>query len=125
MYVVTDKGLNMHLPMRTLALILGIIGAVIGFVINIANSSLHFVGQLMGFTNSGGHLFIGTLVSIVAVIGAILILFAPEVGAILLILCTIGYFAAIGWWALIPAIFLLLGAWLGFQSRSERQSAMG
>jgi len=110
--------------MRTLALILGIVGAVIGFVINILNSSMHFVGQILGITNSGGHLFIGSLVSIIAVIGAILVLFAPEVGGVILILCTIGYFFAIGWWALIPAVFLLLGAWLALRVRSERQSAM-
>jgi hypothetical protein len=115
----------MQLTSRFLALIVGIIGGVIGFIINILNSSLHFVGQIFGITNTGGHLFIGTLVAIVAVIASILVLFAPEVGAIVLILCTIGFFFAIGWWALIPALFLLLGAWLAFRARGERRTAMG
>lgn len=110
--------------MRVFALILGIAGGVIGFIINIVNSSVHFVGQVAGFTDNGGHLFIGTLVSIVACIAAILALFAPEVAAVLLILCAIGYFFAIGWWALIPAIFLLLGAWLAMRGRSERRTAV-
>lgn len=107
-----------------LALILGIVGAVIGFVITVLNASLRFVGQIFGFTNSGGSIIIGTVAAIVACIAAIVIMLAPEVGAILLILCTIAFFFAIGWWALIPAIFLLLGAWLAMRSRSERESAM-
>jgi hypothetical protein len=115
----------MHLPSRILSLIFGIVGGVIGFVINILNSSMHFVGQVLGVTTTGGHLFIGTLVAIIAVIAAILVLFAPEVGGVLLILCTIGFFFAIGWWALIPAVFLLLGAWLAMRARSERQTAVG
>jgi hypothetical protein len=115
----------MQLTSRFLALIFGVVGAVIGFIINILNSSLHFVGQIFGITNSGGHLFIGTLVAIVAVVASILVLFAPEVGGILLILCTIGFFFAIGWWGLIPAVFLLLGAWLALRTRRERQAAMG
>jgi hypothetical protein len=109
--------------MRVFALICGIAGGVIGFVINIVNSSAHFIGQIAGFTDNGGHLFIGTLVSIVACIAAILALFTPEVAAVLLILCAIGYFFAIGWWALIPAIFLLLGAWLAMRGRAERRTA--
>src|SRR5689334_5508438 len=100
----------MNIPVRMLALICGIVGGVIGFIINILNSSLRFVGQIANITDSGGHLFIGTLVAIVACVAAIIVMFAPEVGAILLILCAIGFFFAIGWWALIPAIFLLVGA---------------
>ena len=113
----------MHLPMRMLSLIVGIAGAVIGFVINVLNSSLHFVGRIVGVTTSSGHLFIGSLVAIVAVVASILVLFAPEVGAILLVICTIGFFFAIGWWALIPAVFLLFAAWAAFMSRTERQTA--
>jgi len=113
----------MHIPMRILALSFGIAGGVIGFVINIINSSARFVGQIFGFTDTGGHVIIGRLVAIVACIGAILVMFMPEVGAILLILCTIGFFFAIGWWALIPAVFLLIGAWLAMRARSERRQA--
>ena len=113
----------MHLPSRILGLIFGIVGAVIGFVINILNSTLHFVGRVIGTTTNSGHLFIGTLVAIIACIAAILIMFAPEVGGVILILCAIGFFFAIGWWALIPAVFLLLGAWLAFRARTERQTA--
>src|SRR5690349_21401448 len=112
----------MNIAGRTLALISGLVGGVIGFIINVLNSSFHFVGQIFGITDNGGHLFIGTLVAIVACVAAIIVLFAPEVGGILLLLCTIGFFFAIGWWALIPAIFLLLGAWLALRSRAQRES---
>ena len=113
----------MKIPVRILALISGIFGGVIGFLINILNSTFHFVGQVTGMTNNSGHLFIGTLVAIVACVAAILVMVAPEVGAILLILCAIGFFFAIGWWALIPAIFLLAGAWLAMTTRTQRQPA--
>ncbi|HEV8194325.1 MAG TPA: hypothetical protein VGP82_22980 [Ktedonobacterales bacterium] len=111
----------MNIPVRMLALISGIIGGVIGFIINVLNSSLRFVGQIVNFTDSGGHLFIGTLVAIVACVGAIIVMFAPEVGAILLLLSAVGFFFAIGWWALIPAIFLLTGAWLAMRARTQRE----
>jgi hypothetical protein len=113
----------MKIPVRILALISGIVGGVIGFIINILNSSMRFVGQIAGFTDSGGHLLIGTLVAIVACIGALLVMVMPEVGAIVLILCAIGFFFAIGWWALIPAVFLLIGAWLAMTTRTVRQPA--
>ena len=114
----------MHIPMRMLALIAGIAGGVIGFIINIVNSSVRFVGQIAGFTDTGGHILIGTLVSIVACIAALIVMVAPEVGAVLFVLCAIAYFFAIGWWALIPAVFLLTGAWLAMRARTERQSAV-
>ena len=106
---------------RMLALIFGIAGGVIGFVINIINSATRFVGQVVGITDHGGHVIIGTLVAIVACIAAILAMFIPEVGAILLVLCAIGFFFAIGWWALIPAVFLLVGAWFAMRGRAERR----
>ena len=74
-----------------------------------------------GITDTGGHLFIGTLVAFVACVGAVIVLFVPEVGGILLLLCTIGFCFAIGWWALFPAIFLLLGAWLALRARAQRE----
>lgn len=113
----------MRFSMRLFALILGIVGAVIGFIINILNSSIHFVGQLAGFTDNGGHLFIGTLVAIVACIASLLIMVMPQVGGIVLILCAIGFFFAIGWWALIPAVFLVIGAWLALRPRAQRYTA--
>ena len=48
---------------RLLALIFGIAGGVIGFVINIINSATRFVGQIVGITDHGGHVIIGTLAS--------------------------------------------------------------
>lgn len=112
----------MQIPLRMLALFAGIFGAVIGFVINLLNSSLRFVAQIVGFTNSGGHLFIGTIAAIVAFIGALLVIVSPEAGAILLILAAIAFFFAIGWWAIIPAVFLVLGAWLAMRGRAERRA---
>ena len=44
----------MHIPARILGLIFGIVGGVIGFIINILNSTLHFVGQITGITDTGG-----------------------------------------------------------------------
>ncbi|WIG60020.1 MAG: hypothetical protein OJF49_002768 [Ktedonobacterales bacterium] len=113
----------MRVTLRVLALISGLVGGVVGFIINILNSSVRAVGQITGITNNGGHLFIGTLVAIVACVGAILVMVMPEVGAVLLILCTIGFFFAIGWWALIPAVFLLVAAGLALMARAQRQPA--
>ena len=45
----------------------------------------------------------------------------PEVGALLLVLATIGFFIIVGWWAIFPAIFLLSAAALALMSRREYQ----
>jgi hypothetical protein len=102
-----------------MAMAIGLVGAVIGFVVNALYSFAHVLGRISGITANQSHFFIGTGLAIVAVIGSLCVAGAPEVGAILLVLATIGFFFIVGWWAVIPAIFLLTAAAIAFMRREE------
>ncbi|HEV2458292.1 MAG TPA: hypothetical protein VGS80_07985 [Ktedonobacterales bacterium] len=101
-----------------MAMAIGLVGAVIGFVVNALYSFAHVLGRISGITATPSHFFIGTGLAIVAVIGSLCVAGAPEVGAILLVLATIGFFFIVGWWAVIPAIFLLSAAAFAMMNRA-------
>jgi hypothetical protein len=104
---------------HVMAMAIGLVGAVIGFVVSALYSLAHLLGRISGITADRSHFFIGIGLTIVAVIGALCMAGAPEVGALLLVLATIGFFFILGWWAIIPAIFLLSAAALGIVNRAE------
>jgi hypothetical protein len=102
---------------RTVSMAVGLVGSVIGWVVVALYSLVHVLVRIAGVTADRSHFFIGTGLSILAVIGSILVVGSPEVGAVLLIAATIGLFFIIGWWAIIPAIFLVGAAVIAFMSR--------
>jgi hypothetical protein len=104
---------------RIVTMAIGLVGAVIAFVVNALYSFAHLLARISGVTADRSHFFIGTGLSIVAVIGALLVVASPEVGAVLMILATIGFFFIVGWWAIIPALFLLVAAALALFNRHE------
>jgi hypothetical protein len=104
---------------RVVTMAIGLVGAVIAFVINALYSFAHMLGRISGITADRSHFFIGTGLTIVAIIGALLVVVSPEVGGVLMVLATIGFFFIVGWWAIIPAIFLLAAAALALFNRHE------
>jgi hypothetical protein len=100
-----------------MAMAIGLVGAVIGFIVNALYSFAHVLGRISGITADRSHFFIGTGLSILAVIGALCVAGAPEVGALLMIVATIGFFFIMGWWAIIPAIFLVAASALAIVNR--------
>ena len=97
---------------RAVTLAIGLVGAILAFVVNTLYSLAHVLARLSGITADRSHFFIGTGLSIVAAIGAALVIASPEGGAVLMVLATIGLFFILGWWAIIPAVFLLSAAGL-------------
>lgn len=106
---------------RTMAMALGLVGTVIGFVVAALYSLLHFLGRISGITADQGHFFVAIGLTILAAIGSLLLVSAPEIGAVILVLATIGFFFIVGWWAIIPAVFLLGAAGLAFVERSQHR----
>jgi hypothetical protein len=104
---------------RVVTMAVGLVGAVVAFVVNALYSFAHVLGRISGITADRSHFFIGTGLTIVAVIGAILVVGSPEAGALLLILATVGFFFILGWWAIIPALFLVSAAGLAIANRRE------
>jgi hypothetical protein len=112
-----QPGLVREVTTRTLAVIVGVIGAVIGFVLTLLYSAFHTLGRIAGISTGNTHLFTGLLISLVAFIGALLTFISPVLGAVLLVITAIGFFFIVGWWALLAAPFLLWGALMAYRQR--------
>jgi len=108
--------------MRILAMIIGLVGVVLAFVVNLLYSSLHVLSRVSGIVTGPSHFFFGLLVILIGLIGSVLAMFAPIVGAVLLAVAGIAFFFIAGWWALFASPFLLIGAVLAFEhSRTHPQ----
>jgi hypothetical protein len=108
--------------LRTLAMLIGLLGVVIAFIINILYSSFHVLGRVTGITNDQSHFFFGLLVILIGFVGSIMALFFPIVGAVLLAVAGIAFFFIAGWWALLASPFLLVAAVLAYRhSRAQQQ----
>lgn len=103
--------------MRTIALIVGIIGTVLALVINILYSLAHVLGRISGFTQNSGHFFYGLIVVIAALAGSLLAPINAILAAVLLVAAGIGFFFVVGWWAIIASIFLFVAALMTFSNR--------
>jgi hypothetical protein len=113
-----------QISMRLLAMITGLIGVVIAFVINILYSFFHALSRIAGISTTQTHFFYGLLVIVIGLVGSLLTLFAPIVGAVLLAVAGIAFFFIAGWWALLASPFLLIAAALAFShTRTVRQLA--
>jgi len=108
-----------------LAMIVGLVGVVLAFVVNLLYSSLHVLGRIAGITSNPSHFFFGLLVVFIGLIGSVLALFVPIVGAVLLAVAGIAFFFIAGWWALLASPFLLIAAVLAYEHTRARQPTVG
>jgi hypothetical protein len=110
----------MQLGLRTLGMLIGLVGTCLAFAINLLYSSAHVLGKVLNVTNNSGHFFLGLLMVIIALAGSLVGLISAPAGSILLVVAAIGLFFAAGWWALFASPFLLLGAVVIYAGRRER-----
>src|SRR5258707_15125822 len=111
----------MQFTMRTLAMLIGLFGVVVAFVINILYSTFHVLGRVAGITSNQSHFFFGLLVILIGFIGSLMVLFTPIVGAVLLAVSGIAFFFIAGWWALLASPFLLIAAVLAYKHSRVQQ----
>src|SRR5215831_20855007 len=93
---------------RVLALILGVIGSICALVINILYSTGRHVNNIVFNGDATSHGFIGLLLVLAGLVGAIITPLLPILGAVLMAIAGIGFFFIVGWWALLLASPLLL-----------------
>src|SRR5258708_14353076 len=74
----------MQFSLGTLAMLIGIFGVVVAFVINILYSTFHVLGRATGITSNQSHFFFGLLVILIGFIGSLMRLSGPILGAGLL-----------------------------------------
>ncbi|HEU5368610.1 MAG TPA: hypothetical protein VFU69_09105 [Ktedonobacterales bacterium] len=115
-----SRGGVARFTLRTIALIIGIVGTVIAFIINILYSLAHVLGQVAGISNDPSHFWWGLLCVLLALVGSFLAPILPLVAAILLVGTGVWFFFIVGWWAVIASPFLFVAALLTFSNRKVR-----
>ncbi len=113
----------MRIALRTVALIIGVVGFVIGLIVNFAYSSFHFIGDMMGADIRQTHGFIGFWVLLLGVIGALLAPFAAVVSAVIMLVAAIALFFVLHWAALLVSPFFIVAAILAFLDRPAARTA--
>src|SRR5260221_10363027 len=104
----------MQFTMRTLAMITGLFGTVIAFLINILYSTFHVLARVTGITANQSHFFFGFIVVLIGFIGSLAVLLTPFLGGVLLLGAGASFFFFLGLWALLASPLLLYLAFLAF-----------
>jgi hypothetical protein len=111
------RGNLARFSLRTIALIVGLIGTIIALIIALLYSVFHLLGRVAGVTDDSGHFLLGLLVVLMGVSGSFLAPILPLVAAALLAIAGIAFFFAVGWWALLASPFLLVAAGMTLSNR--------
>ncbi len=101
------------------AFIAGLVGTFDGVVINIMVSAYHDAQRLLGGSADPSHGVIGFVVCLVGLLGAIVTLRSPIIGALLLAIAGIAFFFVVHWWALLASPQFLIAAVLAYMARSD------
>jgi hypothetical protein len=108
---------------RTLGMILGLVGAILAFVITLFTVAGRHIGDIVNPGTTGtSHGFLGTVAFIVGLVGALLALPSATVGAVLMLVAGLLMLYVAGAWGVIPLIFLGLGAVLAFLDRGSARA---
>lgn len=107
---------------RTLAMVLGLLGAFVSLVVNLAYSGVNHLVDFSNGTSTQTHGGWGFILFIVGLIGALIPIAFPEVAAVLMLIAAIGMFFVVKGWAVIGSIFLILGAILAFLDRKSKKA---
>jgi hypothetical protein len=103
--------------MRTVALIVGLLGALGAVLISMLYSLMHRLAALAGIAQDIPHFGFGLFVGVVGALGALLAPFSPRVAAALLAGAGVAFFFDVGWWAFLASPFLLAAATLAYRAR--------
>ncbi len=125
MAMAENRGGAARLTFRTIATIVGLIGAVVAFIIVALYTLAHALGRITGVSNNPSHFWWGLLVILIGVVGAFLAPLLPIVSAIMLLGAGIAFFFIVGWWALIASPFLIVAGLLTFSNRRVSVSQTG
>ncbi len=105
---------------RTVAMIVGILGAVVALVVTIINFG---VKNIEAGSLGNAHTPTGLGMTLLAFIGALIALPFPTVSAILMLIAGIVMVLVAGWLGVIPLIIMALAALFAFLDRPSRRAA--
>jgi hypothetical protein len=109
----------MQLGLRTLGMILGLLGTVIAFVIDLLYGIFHVLGLVVNVTDDTYHFWWGMLIVLVSLVASLLGLINGVAAMVLLVACGVAFFFVVGWWALFASPFLFLAAIFMYAGRRE------
>ena len=109
----------MRAIMRTLAMIIGIVGAIVALIVNIVYSGYHDLFRLAGTNLGNTHGFIGLGLFVVGLIGALIAIPWPRTAALLMLISALGFIYVVHLGALIASPLLLIAALLAFLDRKK------
>jgi len=109
----------LNLAGRTLAMVIGILGAIVAFIITILNFTVKLF--TVGFGNA--HTPTGIAMSIIALIGALIAIPFPTVSAVLMVIAGIVMLFVAGGWGILPLIILAIAAIFAFLDRHHARRA--
>lgn len=111
---------------RVVALIVGLIGSVVGLLITLITVVAYHVNQLFDTTGAfdpkHSHGFIGFLAFILGIIGSLGALLSPAAAAVLLLVSGLAMLYVAGGWGVIPLIILGVAALIAFADRSRARA---
>ena len=107
----------MQLGLRTLGMIVGLVGTVIAFVIDLLYGIFHVLGLVVNISNDTFHFWWGMLIVLVSLVASLLGLINGVAATVLLAACGVAFFFVVGWWAIIASPFLFVAALLIISNR--------
>lgn len=113
----------MKLALRTLALVIGLVGFVWGVIVNFAYSAIRFMRDMAGADVPQSHGILGFFILVVGLIGAVLAPFSAIPAAVLMLLAGIALFFILHWAALLVSPIFFIAAILAFLDRPAARAA--
>ncbi len=113
----TQRGALARFSLRTIALIVGLVGSVLALIVNLLYGFFHVLGRVAGIANDSSHFFLGLLVVLIGVFGSLMAPVLPVLAEIALAVAGIAFFFVVGWWALFVSPFFLVAALLTISNR--------
>src|ERR1044071_9069578 len=92
---------SMSLALRFIALIVGVIGFIVGIIVNFAYSAIHFIRDMAGADIPPSHGILGFFVLVGGLIGAIMAPSSAVIASVLLLISGVAMVFIIHWAALL------------------------
>ncbi len=113
----TGRGALARVSLRTIAMIVGLIGAALALIVNVLYGLFHILAAVVGAPHDSAHFFFGLLVVLLGVAGSLMAPIFPMPAGLMLAVAGVAFFFVVGWWALIVSPFLLVAAALTLSNR--------
>jgi hypothetical protein len=113
---------EVRFALRIVAAVIGVVGAIVAFIVNALYSGIHDVMKASGAFSGRTHGFIGLLLVVVGLVGAFAGIPWPIAGAVLMLIAGLGFIYVVHWWALVASPLFILAAVLAYMDRNKEKA---